>query len=383
MDQFQKLALLSENMDVEEGEANNFHSASAVKEKNHPLITQAKLPNGQNFPLLKSMITSVCEKNCNYCAFRSGRDCQRATFKPDEMADTYLSLNEKKIAKGLFLSSGIVGGGAKVQDKIIDTAAILRNKRNYKGYMHLKIMPGAEYDQIFQLMHYADRVSINLEAPNGKRLSDLAPKKDFYDELLNRLFWADQIRKRESPVNTWKGNWPSISTQFVVGPSGETDLELIKTSVYLIQKYNLARIYFMTFNPVLNTPMENTKPENPLRGHRLYQSSYLIRDYGFQLEDFSFAENGHLSLEKDPKQIWAERHLLDHPLEINQADPLELIRIPGIGPKRAKLITDFRRQQLIRSEGDLRHLGIPINKVGRFLLLNGKKAIHQLSLFPV
>ncbi|PKO13166.1 MAG: hypothetical protein CVU39_20525 [Chloroflexi bacterium HGW-Chloroflexi-10] len=381
MDRYQKIALLSENMDAEEGESpQTCELLETKKQTMNPLVTYARLPGGGNIPLLKTMITSVCERNCNYCAFRSGRDFRRASFKPEEMADTFQEFYQKNIAKGLFLSSGIAGGGIHIQDKIIQTAEILRIKNKFQGYMHLKIMPGAEYDQIKALMMYADRVSINLEAPNPDRLKDLAPKKNFLDELFTRLKWVDEIRRREEPVNVWKNRWPSVSTQFVVGPSGESDLEILKTSEYLFKRLNLARVYFMTFNPVKDTPFENTESENPIRGHRLYQASFLIRDYGFSLEDLAFLNTGRLSLTEDPKTAWAETHFLDYPVELNTADRETLLRIPGIGPKRVKMILKYRRIKTIRDADQLISLGIPVEKVNRFILLDGSRPAYQLRL---
>jgi len=382
MDKIQKLSLLSENMDVEDGEnlANSLTNcpSKSTLEK-HPMITYAKMSGGKTIPLLKSVITSVCERNCNYCAFRAGRDFRRASFTPSEMAETYLDLYQKNIAKGLFLSSGIAGGGVKIQDKIIETAEILRTKKNYQGYLHLKIMPGAEFDQIEKLMLWADRVSINLEAPNPERLSFLAPKKIFGEELFSRLKWVDSIRNRENPIKNWKQKWPSLTTQLVVGPSGENDIEILKTSEFLLNNFHLSRIYYMTFSPVEGTPFENLPAENPMRGHRLYQASFLMRDYGFTFEDLFFNEKGHLSLESDPKQSWAETNLRGNPLEINKASKEELLRIPGIGPKRVELIANYRKKQKINSESDLKNLGIPIEKVSEFLLLDGKHPFHQLQ----
>lgn len=385
MDLFAKLALLSENMDVEDGDyasiSNTPVCSSVKKSTNEPNITYARLPNGGSIPLLKTMITSVCEKNCNYCAFRAGRDTKRTSFLPDEMAETFIKLKDKGVAKGLFLSSGIFRGDVSVQDKIIDTAEILRKKRGFKGYLHLKIMPGAEYDQIKRLMLFADRVSINLEAPNPERLGKLAPKKEFFDELFTRLRWIEQIRQTFDPFESWNHKWPSISTQFVVGPAGENDREIINTSAYLFRKLHLARVYFMTFNPVRNTPLENTPKEDPLRGHRLYQASYLLRDYGYQFEELIFDSKGNLSLERDPKMIWADQYLQNDPVEINFASFRELIRIPGIGSKRAKMICHYRKNKKILDLSDLQALNIPINRAGPYILMNGKSVTHQLSLF--
>ncbi len=381
MDKYQKLSLFSENMDTDSQGQNQIASGKSDIKKDHPSISFARMPGGRIMPMLKSMITSICERNCNYCAFRNGRDCRRASFQPDEMADTFLDLNQKKLVEGLFLSSGITGSGPIIQDKIIDTAKILRIKRDFKGYLHLKIMPGAEKDQIKEMMKYADRISINLEAPNAKRLASLSPQKDFFGELFNRLLWINEIRKQNNPNKGWKNHWPSISTQFVVGPSNESDEELLTTSAYLLEKFQLSRIYFMTFNPVKNTPFEDLQMENPLRGHRLYQASFLLRDYFYKIEDFSFQQNRNLNLEKDPKLVWAENNLRENPIELNQANKEELLRIPGIGLKRVEEITRYRRQRKITSIADLMNIGIPINRAGEFILLNGNKPIHQLKLF--
>ena len=381
MDRFEKLSLLTENMDVEEGESIETSLQSCPeksKVQKHPMITYAKMSGGKSMPLLKSVITSVCERNCNYCAFRSGRDFRRATFTPNEMADSFLDLYKKNIAQGLFLSSGIAGGGIRIQDKIIETADILRNQKKYFGYLHMKIMPGAEYDQILNLMKWSDRVSINLEAPNPERLGKLAPMKNFGEELFSRIRWVESIRKNLNPNLNWKRRWPSVTTQLVVGASDENDLEILKTSDYLIRNFHLARIYYMTFSPVINTPFENLPAENPMRGHRLYQASFLIRDYGFIFEDFSFNSKGYLDLSGDPKKIWAENNLRQKPIEINSASKEELLRIPGIGPKRVEMIAKYRKQNKLKSEEDLLFLGIPIEKIANYILINGRKPYHQL-----
>ncbi len=382
MDRFEKLSLLTENMDVEEGEKLDtaFKSCpiTSLTEK-HPMVTYAKVAGGKTIPLLKSVITSVCERNCKYCSFRAGRDFRRASFTPDEMANTFLDLYQKKTIEGLFLSSGIAGGGVRIQDKINETAEILRMKKNFSGYLHLKIMPGAEFDQIHDLLKWADRVSINLEAPNPERLNILAPKKNFSDELFTRLKWVDVIRKNKTPNQNWKSKWPSLTTQLVVGPSGESDMEILKISDYLFKKFNVARVYFMTFTPVLDTPFENIPAENPIRGNRLYQASFLLRDYGFTFEDLEFGQNGLLSLEKDPKRNWAEINLRNKPIEINRASKEELLRIPGIGPKRVELIAKYRNQKIIQTEGDLNALGLSISQVGEFILMNGRSPIYQLK----
>jgi predicted DNA-binding helix-hairpin-helix protein len=179
-------------------------------------------------------------------------------------------------------------------------------------------MPGSEKDQLRRAMQLADRVSINLEAANPVRLAALAPRKKFAEELLAPLKWAEEIRQKEAP-RTWNGRWASTITQFVVGASGESDLELLSTSEYLYKQLKLKRTYFSAFVPIEDTPLENHPAENPWREHRLYQASFLLRDYGFSMEELPFAQTGQLPLNKDPKTAWAEQTLLHQPIELNKA----------------------------------------------------------------
>ena len=193
----------------------------------HPTCPDAQW---QADPFLKTQLSSVCERNCFYCPFRAGRDFRRATFRPDEFANLFLSLVNARATEGIFLSSGIAGGGVRTQDQLLATAEILRKKLGFRGYIHLKIMPGAEKAQVEQAMLLANRVSINLEAPNPERLSRLAPQKIFTDELLRPLRWVDEIRQSTPPTRSWNGYWPSSVTQFVAGGSDESDIELLSTS---------------------------------------------------------------------------------------------------------------------------------------------------------
>jgi predicted DNA-binding helix-hairpin-helix protein len=344
-------------------------------------IYQAVMPGGKRMALLKTLQTSACERDCYYCCFRAGRDSRRTTLSPDEMAQAFINLNRAGAAEGLFLSSGIAGGGVRTQDRIIATAEILRSKLGFKGYLHLKIMPGAEYAQVERTMQLANRVSVNLEAPNTARLVKLAPHKVFMEELLTPLKWIDAIRRTQSPLQTWNGRWPSTTTQFVVGAAGESDLELMTTTATLNRQVHLARAYFSGFNPIQGTPLENLAPNNPWREHRLYQASFLLRDYGFDLEELPFAGDGNLPLGTDPKLAWARDNLSQAPIEINRAEPRELLRIPGVGPKTAQAILSARRAHKIRSLNDLRRLGIPVEKAAPFLLLDGHATPLQLSLF--
>ena len=389
MDALEKIKSFATNMPYEAAEEVRLTgpSISRIKELEHLKarfpVTQACLPNGQTIPLLKTMQTSVCENNCNYCVFRSGRDMRRASLTPDDMADAIVKLSDAGIAKGVFLSSGIVNGGVPTQDRIIATAEILRQRYHYPHYIHLKIMPGAEKDQIFRAMQLADRVSINLEGPNETSLSQLAPRKVFLDQLLRPLKIIEQIRQTHPAHLAWKGHWPSSCTQFVVGAVGETDLDLLQTTDNLRIHYKISRAYFSNFSPVLDTPFENLPPSNVWRMNRLYQAFYLLRDYQFSLEDIQFSNTGHLNLKKDPKMAWAEEHLEHQPIEVNTAGYEQLIKIPGIGPQMAHKIILSRRYDKIRDISDLRKFGASAKRATRFILVDGRKPAYQAPLFNV
>ena len=356
-------------------------SSSLDKKRSSLGVYQAAMPGGKRIALLKTLLTSACERDCFYCPFRARRNFRRATFKPEEMASVFAQMNRAGIAEGLFLSSGIAGGGVRTQDRLLDSIDILRRRHEFRGYVHLKIMPGSERDQVLQAMRLADRVSINLEAPNTERLRNLAPHKIFLEELLQPLKWADEIRRTLPPEKTIKGRWPSLVTQFVVGAVGESDLEILTTTAYLIRELRLKRAYFSAFSPVPDTPLENHAPENPWREHRLYQASFLLRDYGFDLEDMPFNPHGHLPLDVDPKLGWARVNLSETPVEVNRADRRELLRVPGLGPKGVNTILQVRRRGRLRDLRDLQSLGILAARAAPFILLDGRRPEHQLRLF--
>ena len=337
MESFVRLQMLTSQMELEPAEESRPEAPACFtpRQRDEVFIYPAQLPNGQNIKLLKTLLTSACERDCFYCPFRAGRDFRRATFKPEEFANVFMELNRTGVAEGTFLSSGVAGGGVRTQDKLLDTADILRRKRGFRGYIHLKIMPGAEKSQVERAMQLADRVSVNLEAPNTDRLARLAPHKQFLDELLQPLKWVEEIRKTQPACKGWNGRWPSTTTQFVVGGADESDLELLTTTAWLNKNVRLKRAYFSAFNPIADTPLENKTATDPMREHRLYQASFLLRDYGFDPEELPFVNDGFLPLRTDPKLAWAQINLIERPLEINRAEKSQLLRIPGIGPKGA------------------------------------------------
>jgi predicted DNA-binding helix-hairpin-helix protein len=266
------------------------------------------------------------------------------------------------------------------QDQLIKTSEILRFKYRFTGYLHLKIMPGAEMAQIDRVMQLADRISINLEGATESRLKVLAPHKEYYKQLVEPLKYIHQKRSNQSPHLGWKGRWASSTTQFVVGAVGDTDLELLQTTSDLIDHAGLRRAYFSRFTPHRDTPLENYPTVSLIRQNRLYQASYLLRDYGFTFEDLSFDPNGNLPGQIDPKLAWAKQALAEHPCEINTASLQELIRVPGIGPRSAGKIIEMRRVHPLRDSSVLHRLGIATNRCLPFILLDGRRTPVQPEL---
>ena len=377
-DPYEKLSLLDDAMRFEPAGSEPLtekEPAGSRRPKPLPCISEVTTPTGKK-PVMKAMMTTACEKNCYYCPFRAGRSqTQRITFTPDEMAKTFDTIQRAGLVEGMFLSSGIIKGGAPAQDKIIDTAEILRRKYSYRGYIHLKVMPGAEYDQIRRAMQLADRVSINLEGPTPQRLAALAPKKDYWTEIFSRIQWIAELRRRE-------GLRASVVTQFVVGAVGDTDLELLQVSDVLYNQFGLRRAYYSAFHPVEQTPFENLAPTPDKRELRLYQASFLLRDYGWNVEDLPFARDTNLPLDIDPKLAWAAENLRSTPIEVNRANRAELLRIPGIGPKSADAILAARRRATVTELAHLRHLGVrDIQRASPYVLLNGRAPVQQMALF--
>lgn len=385
MDALEKLHMLGCQMNLEPAEETSEIGRASKKpvdpEEAGGLVHYAAMPGGKRIALLKTLLTSACERDCFYCPFRAGRDFRRATFQPEEMARVFAQMHAAGQVEGLFLSSGVAGGGVRTQDQLLDTAEILRRRLAYRGYLHLKLMPGAERDQVLRAMQLADRVSLNLEAPSTRRLQALAPHKVFLEELLQPLKWVEEIRQALPPDKTAKGYWPSLTTQFVVGGAGESDVELLSTTAYLTRQLRLKRAYFSAFNPIPQTPLENQPPEDPWREHRLYQASFLLRDYGFDVEELPFTAAGRLPLETDPKLGWAQAHLSESPVEVNRAERQALLRIPGIGLQGAAAIMQARRRGTLRDLRDLRKLGVRATRAAPFILLDGCRPVYQPRLF--
>jgi putative DNA modification/repair radical SAM protein len=355
--------------------------ASRVRDSLGHWIYPAVMPDGKQVKLLKVLQTNVCEKNCAYCGVRAGRDVRRISFGPDELARVFDQMVHSRLVEGLFLSSGVCGNAQRTMDRMLATVELIRRRYQFRGYVHLKLLPGITRAQVERAGQIAQRVSVNLEAPNSQRLSQIAPFKQ-PDELLNPMRWAAEFIRADRRSGGEK-RWASAgqTTQFVVGPAQESDREILTTVSYLYNKLGLHRAYYSAFQPVPGTPLEDHPFTPAWREHRLYQSDFLFRQYDFNLDELVFDEQDHLHREADPKAMWALAHPEFFPIEVNHASRKALLRVPGIGPRSVTRILRARQESCFRTLNGLKKTGAVAQRAAPFILLDGRRPSYQLSLW--
>lgn len=356
--------------------------ASRVRDNLGHWIYPAVMPDGKRVKLLKVLLTNVCEKNCAYCGVRAGRDTERFSFIPDELARVFDQMVRNRLVEGLFLSSGVCGNAQRTMDRMLATVELIRRRYQFAGYVHLKLLPGVTRSQVERAGQVAQRVSINLEAPNSQRLSQIAPFKS-RDELLNPMRWANEFMRADPDrARGGRGSWAPAgqTTQFVVGAAGESDREILTTVGHLYNKVGLHRAYFSAFQPVRGTPLEDHAYTPAWREHRLYQCDFLVRQYEFDVDELVF-DRDHLPREVDPKMLWAQAHPEFFPVEVNRASRKALLRVPGLGPRSVDRILSVRREATLCSLRDLRNTGAVAGRAAPYLLMEGKRPDHQLRLW--
>jgi predicted DNA-binding helix-hairpin-helix protein len=374
----QKLAILGSEASDEVADVPATQSIQQGIRHATGFVYNAKQEGGGTSRLFKVLQTNACRYSCKYCFTSCAIRRKRTTFKPDELATTFVSLREQRRVDGLFLSSGIVPDANTTMEKMLATVERLRLREGYTGYIHLKLIPGASFEYVERAVELADRVSLNLEAPNQARLDDLAPDKEFAGSMWGRLAWAAELIKRARQEGRPAAK--SITTQFVVGAVGESDRELLHTVQRAHRELGLWRAYFSAFHPIERSPFAEQPAEDPTRALRLYQSDFMIRDYGFTYAELPFDAQGLLPRDKTPKQAWAEQHLRE-PIEINRASRQQLLKIPGIGPKSADNIIAARREARLRDIAQLKALGVTTGWAAPYVLLDGRQAPEQLRLW--
>jgi predicted DNA-binding helix-hairpin-helix protein len=337
-------------------------------------IYPAALPSGQRVPMLKVLQAAGCERSCIYCVERCGGQGRAASLAPEQLATAFTDLQRSGRVFGLFLSSAIRGGAVATMDRMLATVELLRRRHAFRGYIHLKMIPGSRSDQIERAMALATRVSVNMETPTAAHLARIAPGKKFEEQILAPMRQVARAIERGQFARSGQ------TTQLVVGAAGEADREVMGAAVRCYRELKLARVYYSALQPIAGTPVAERTPIPFEREHRLYQADFLLRSYGFALDEIHFDETGALPLHTDPKALWAQRHPERFPVEINQAPLAELLRIPGIGPRSARRLLTMRSEQRLRDVAALRAAGAAWKIASPFVLLDGKPAARQLRL---
>jgi len=322
--------------------------------------------------LFKVLQTNFCQYNCFYCVNRQQRNCERLTFKPEELASVFLNFYRRRWVEGLFLTSAIYPNPNLSQERMFITLRLIR-QAGFRGYIHTVILPGVDAALIQKIGQLSDRLSLNLEAPNQEYLSILSPSKDFKKDLFNGLKNLSFFHKRH-PLKA------GLTTQLVVGAANESDKEILSLSQELYKNLSLERIYYSGFSPVEDTPFENKPACSTLREARIYQADFLLRHYGFNVEELTFDKKGDLYEDLDPKLAWAKAHPEKFPIEINSAGLEQLLRVPGIGRISATRIVTIRKGGRILRLEDLRKLGAIVSRARNFITLAGKSYILKENL---
>jgi predicted DNA-binding helix-hairpin-helix protein len=343
-------------------------------------IRDLRTGQGRRTRLLRVLMTNACSFNCHYCPMRRDRELPRTLLKPEELVRIFLGALGRGWCDGLFLTTGIPGRPAHVMDELIKALELLRERHRFAGYIHVKLVPGAEDAQIERLTQLATRVSVNFETPCGNTLTPIAPEKNWattranFERVRNLVVREREARAHGRPPDPLHPNGAAgMTMQFVVGATEDTDRTVINTVAALRQAGGVHHPQFSAFRPIARTPMESAPAAPALREYRLYQAAHLLTDYGFKSEEVEFEESGNLSLSIDPKAAWAIAHPERFPVEVTTASPGELRRVPGIGPLIARRLVEQRATTLIRGLIDLKKMGVLTTRAAGFLTIRGRR----------
>ena len=373
----QKLEILSEDAQYDLacacGSSDNEHRRRGPQGK---WIYPVTLPNGGTSVLFKTLVSNVCSNDCKYCPLRANQDVRRCTLNEEETVNTFLDYYKRGEVFGLFLSSGVLGTPDATMERLNRIVKILRYRRSFRGYIHLKIIPGASANAIEEAVKLSSAVSLNIETPGAKYLAKLSDKKRFIEDIVEPI-------KLISRLTGWGNKYERVkqTTQFIVGAADETDSEIVKYMWGLYDRLNLRRIYFSAYQKNLGqTPIDKPQQqpdsssvalakENDIfvREHRLYQVDFLLRRYGFSESDIVFDQQGNLSLDTDPKESWAKRNPQYFPVDVNKASKYELLRVPGLGQITVDRILEHRKTARIKTIDDVGKTTVRLRKANDYL----------------
>lgn len=352
--------------------------------------------DGRCISLLKILFSNKCAFDCAYCVNRRTSDIERTSFEPRELADLVISFYRRNYIEGLFISSAVEESPNATSEKMLSCLRILRQEYSFGGYIHTKVIPGTSEELVHQIGLFSDRLSINIEVPSPQGLQLLAPQKKASDifkpmqQITNTIIDQKSLNSPRAKGNDLDiSNYNSAAlpalrtkakfapagqtTQMMVGASGESDRQILLTSEKLYQTFQMKRVYFSAYIPIVDSPLLPSLLSKPplLREHRLYQADWLLRFYGFTADELFNDENPDLDPDLDPKIIWALRNINNFPIEVNTAPLEDILRIPGIGMISAKRIIRQRRICRVQYE-DLKKMGVVIKRAKFFLTCNGK-----------
>ena len=343
--------------------------------------------DGRCISLLKIMLSNYCIYDCAYCYNRKSNDIPRTSFTPDEIANLTIEFYRRNYIEGLFLSSGVLRNPDHTMEQMVSVVKKLRTEHRYNGYIHMKTIPGASQQLVTEAGRWADRLSVNIEIPTENNLKILAPDKDFKSVLepmkmiSTGILESKEERKnhRNAPLFSPSGQ----STQLIIGATNDTDHTILKLSSALYSRRDLKRVYYSGYIPV-NTydsrlPALSAPPLR--REHRLYQADWLMRFYGFCSDEIVNTENPNLDLDLDPKVTWALRNPHLFPIDINTADPMMLLRVPGIGTHSIQLILMARKHQRLNS-AHLKKMGVVMKRAQFFITCNELRSQNVQDLKP-
>ncbi len=336
-------------------------------------ICHSYTEDGRCVSLLKILLTNHCIFDCAYCVTRKSNDVKRAAFKIKEVVDLTINFYRRNYIEGLFLSSGIFKSPDYTMERLVAVAKKLREEENFNGYIHLKSIPGASDELMYEAGLYADRLSVNIEIPTISGLKLLAPDKKHEDFLKPMLKVKNEIVRYQSEKkiirSTPKYAPAGQSTQMIVGATGESDKDIMYSATHFYKNYNMKRVYYSGYVPVADDkrlPAIGTQVPM-LRENRLYQTDWLLRFYGFAVNEILNDEHPNLDIEVDPKLSWALRNLNHFPVDINRADKRLLARIPGVGMKSVHKILNGRKFRKLNWE-HLKKMGVALNRAKFFML---------------
>lgn len=340
--------------------------------------------DGRCVSLLKIMLTNYCIYDCAYCINRRSNDIRRATFSVDELVELTIEFYRRNYIEGLFLSSGVINNPDYTMERMVRVIKELRTTHRFNGYIHMKSIPGCSQHLVQEAGLYADRLSVNIEIPTEKNLKLLAPDKN-HESVFKPMQFIQQgmlenaeERKKSRYVQRFVP--AGQSTQMIVGATDESDKQILKTSDFLYNQPGMKRVYYSGFVPV--NSYDNRLPalkQPPLvRENRLYQADWLLRFYEFKVDEIVDDKHPDLDLEIDPKLSWALRHPEFFPVDINKAEYRDLLRVPGVGVKSAKLIVVSRRYARLNAR-DLKKIGIVMKKAQYFITCNELSRLNTVS----